>query len=168
MRLPHEDLVYFGDTARCPYGPRPLAEVQRVRRPGGLVARRAPASSSWSSRATRGRPPRCRSPSRLFDVPVIGVVEPGARAAVKATREPQGRRHRDHRARSSREPTSRAVRALDAGVTVFSVATPKFVDVVEQGLRMGPGTLEEWLAEFSDVFVRPSRSTRWLATTSTR
>jgi glutamate racemase len=51
---------------------------------------------------------------------------------------------------------SRAVRTLDAGVTVFSVATPKFVDVVEQGLRLGPGTLEEWLAEFSDVFVRPS------------
>jgi glutamate racemase len=51
---------------------------------------------------------------------------------------------------------SRAVRALDAGVTVFSVATPKFVDVAEQGLRMGPGALEEWLAEFSEVFVRPS------------
>ncbi|MCG2808192.1 MAG: hypothetical protein L6413_08000 [Coriobacteriia bacterium] len=51
---------------------------------------------------------------------------------------------------------SNAARALDAGVTVFSAATPKFVDVVEAGLRMGPGALEEWIAEFSEVFVRPS------------
>jgi glutamate racemase len=54
------------------------------------------------------------------------------------------------------EAYSRAVRALDPGVTVFSVATPKFVDVVEAGLRMGPGQLEDALAEVSDVFIRPS------------
>jgi glutamate racemase len=51
---------------------------------------------------------------------------------------------------------SRAVRGLDAGVTVFSAATPKFVDVVEAGLHRGHGALEDWLAESSDVFIRPS------------
>jgi glutamate racemase len=51
---------------------------------------------------------------------------------------------------------SDAVRALDAGATVFSVATPKFVDAVESGLRMGPGSLEDWLAQTADVYVRPA------------
>jgi len=41
-------------------------------------------------------------------------------------------------------------------VTVFSAATPRFVDVVEQGLRLGEGTLEDWLSEMTEVFIRPS------------
>jgi glutamate racemase len=51
---------------------------------------------------------------------------------------------------------STAVRALDAGVTVYSAAAPRFVDLVEQGLRMGGGSLEEWLADMTGVFIRPS------------
>jgi glutamate racemase len=92
---------------------------------------------------------------QMFDVPVIGVVEPGARAAVKST---LNRKVGVIATTGTVESGaySRAVRAIDAGVTVFSVPTPKFVDVAEQGLRLGPGPLEEWLAEFSDVFVRPS------------
>jgi glutamate racemase len=92
---------------------------------------------------------------RTFDVPVIGVVEPGARAAVKATR--------NHKVgviatvgTVESGAYSNAVRAIDAGVTVFSVATPKFVEIVEQGLHMGPGSLEDVFADSSDVFVRPS------------
>jgi glutamate racemase len=92
---------------------------------------------------------------RAFDVPVIGVVEPGARAAVRSTT--------NHRVgvigtvgTIESGAYSNAVRALDAGVTVFSKPTPKFVDVVEAGLRRGPGQLEEWLAASSDVVIRPS------------
>ena len=86
---------------------------------------------------------------------MLGVVEPGARAAVKATRN----RKVGVIATTGTVDSgaySNAVRALDAGATVFSVATPKFVDIVEQGLHMGPGTLEEWIADSSEVFVRPS------------
>ncbi len=92
---------------------------------------------------------------RAFDVPVVGVVEPGARAAVRAT---LNRRIGVIATVGTVESGAyaRAVRALDEGVTVFSVATPKFVDVVEAGLRMGPGQLEDWLSGTADVFVRPS------------
>jgi glutamate racemase len=92
---------------------------------------------------------------RTFDVPVIGVVEPGARAAVNAT---CNRKVGVIATAGTVESGaySSAVRALDAGVTVFSVATPKFVDIVEQGLHMGPGTFEELIADSSEVFVRPT------------
>ena len=152
--LPDEDIVYFGDTARCPYGPRPLPEVQRyvVEVASWLARRDVKLMVVACNTGTAAALPLVQ---QLFDVPAIGVVEPGARAAVMAT---VNRKVGVIGTIGTVESGaySRAVRALDAGVTVFSVATPKFVDVAEQGLRMGPGALEEWLAEFSDVFVRPS------------
>jgi glutamate racemase len=51
---------------------------------------------------------------------------------------------------------STAVRSLDAGVTVYSAATPRFVDVVEAGLRMDDSPLEDWISQTADVFIRPS------------
>lgn len=152
--LPHERVVYFGDTARCPYGPRDLDEVRRFVLEIGawLTARRVKLIVVACNTGTAAG---LELAQQVFDVPVIGVVEPGARAAVHAT---------ENRSVGvigtvgtvESGAYSRAVRALDAGVTVFSVATPKFVDVVEAGLRMGPGTLEDWLSESADVFIRPS------------
>lgn len=153
-QLPEESVVYFGDTARCPYGPRNLSEVRRFVLEIG----------SWlSARPVKLIVIACNTATaaglslaqRAFDVPVIGVVEPGARAAVHATLNRKvGVIGTVGTVQSG--AYSNAARALDAGVTVFSAATPKFVDVVEAGLRMGPGALEEWIAEFSEVFVRPS------------
>ncbi len=92
---------------------------------------------------------------RVFDVPVIGVVEPGARAAVQAT---VNRRVGVIATVGTVESGaySRAVRALDAGATVFSAAAPRFVDVVEAGLRMDDSPIEDWMSETADVFIRPS------------
>ncbi len=152
--LPHERIVYFGDTARCPYGPRDLAEVRRFvleigtwleHRPVKLVVIACNTATAAGLELAQ----------RVFDVPVIGVVEPGARAAVRASvNRSIGVIGTVGTVESG--AYSRAARAIDAGVTVFSVATPKFVDVVEAGLRRGPGTLEDWLAESSEVFIRPS------------
>jgi glutamate racemase len=152
--LPHEDILYFGDTARCPYGPRPLADVQEyVVQVGSWLAEHD--VKLMVVACNTGTAAALPLAQLLFDVPVIGVVEPGARAAVMCT---VNRKVGVIATTGTVESGvySRAVRGLDAGVTVFSVATPRFVEVVEQGLRMGPGALEEWLAEFSDVFVRPS------------
>jgi glutamate racemase len=152
--LPHEQIVYFGDTARCPYGPRPQEEVRRfVLQIGAWLSRRR--VKMLVVACNTGTAAGLEAAQRAFGVPVIGVIEPGARAAVKATR---NRRIGVIATVGTVESGaySRAVRALDAGVTVFSVATPKFVDVVEAGLRMGPGQLEGTLAEVSDVFIRPS------------
>ncbi|MDH4140092.1 MAG: glutamate racemase [Coriobacteriia bacterium] len=152
--LPHESIVYFGDTARCPYGPRDLDEVRRyVLEIGAWLADR-PVKLIVIACNT-GTAAGLALAQREFDVPVVGVVEPGARAAVYSS---TNRRIGVIGTVGTIESGaySRAVRMIDAGVTVFSIATPKFVDVVESGLRMGPGTLEDWLAESSDVFIRPS------------
>lgn len=152
--LPGESLTYFGDTARCPYGPRDRGEVREfVLQIGSWLSKRPvkliviacnTATAAGVSLA-----------QRVFDVPVIGVVEPGARAAVKAT---VNRKVGVIATIGTVESGaySRAVRALDAGVTVFSAATPKFVDVVEAGLRMDDGPLEDWISQTADVFIRPS------------
>jgi glutamate racemase len=152
--LPHERIVYLGDTARCPYGPRDLGEVRRFVLEIGTWLEQSPVKLIVIACNTATAAGLALA-QEAFDVPVIGVVEPGARAAVRATvNRSVGVIGTVGTIESG--AYSRAVRALDAGVTVFSVATPKFVDVVEAGLRMGPGTFEEWVAESSEVFIRPS------------
>jgi glutamate racemase len=152
--LPHESVLYFGDTARCPYGPRPIDEVQEfVLQVGTWLSERH--VKMLVIACNTGTAAGLEAAQRTFEVPVIGVVEPGARAAVKATRN----RKVGVIATTGTVDSgaySKAVRALDAGATVFSVATPKFVDIVEQGLRMGSGALEDWIADSSDVFLRPT------------
>jgi glutamate racemase len=152
--LPNESVLYMGDTARCPYGPRPLEDVREFVLQIGtwLAGRRV---KMLVIACNTGTAAGLAAAQRTFDVPVIGVVEPGARAAVQAT---CNRKVGVIATTGTVESGaySNAVRALDAGVTVFSVAAPKFVDIVEQGLHMGPGTVEGWIADSSDVFVRPS------------
>ena len=152
--LPHESVVYLGDTARCPYGPRSADEVRSfVLQIGAwLVHRRVKMIVIACNTASAAG---LALAQQVFDVPVIGVIEPGARAAVRATANRRvGVIGTVGTVASGAYST--AVRALDAGVTVYSVATPRFVDIVEQGLRMGPGALEDWLSHTTDVFVRPS------------
>ncbi|MRS13098.1 MAG: glutamate racemase [Actinobacteria bacterium] len=152
--LPGESVVYFGDTVRCPYGPRDPHEVRSfVLQIGTWLTRRCVKLIVIACNTATAA--GLALAQQVFDVPVVGVVEPGARAAVKAT---VNRRVGVIGTVGTVESGaySSAVRMLDAGVTVFSVATPRFVDVVEQGLRLGDGTLEEWLAETADVYIRPS------------
>jgi glutamate racemase len=152
--LPHESVFYVGDTARCPYGPRPQDEVRGfVLQIGAWLAQRR--VKMLVVACNTGTAAGLAAAQRTFDVPVIGVVEPGARAAVKST---LNRRIGVIATNGTVESGaySDAVHALDAGATVFSVATPKFVEIVEQGLHMGPGSLEDVFAESSEVFVRPS------------
>lgn len=152
--LPDEPIVYLGDTARCPYGPRDLSEVRRFVLEIGswLQARNVKLLVIACNTATAAG---LALAQKAFDVPVIGVVEPGARAAVMAT---LNRRVGVIGTVGTVESGaySRAVRALDAGVTVFSAATPHFVDIVEEGLRRDAGAMEDLLAAATEVFIRPS------------
>ncbi len=152
--LPHESITYVGDSARCPYGPRSRSEVRRFVLEIG----------TWLTRHTiKLLVIACNTATaaglalaqEAFDVPVIGVVEPGARAAVKATR---NRRVGVIGTVGTIESGaySRAVRTIDAGVTVFSAAAPKFVDIVEAGLRMDDGAVEDLMSSTSEVFIRPA------------
>src|SRR3954454_25124473 len=84
--LPAEDLVYVGDTGRYPYGPRPLDEVRSyARQISSLLVERFDGKMVVVA---------CNTASAAdldllrfeHDVPLVGVIDPGARATVKATR----------------------------------------------------------------------------------
>jgi glutamate racemase len=130
-RLPHEDLVYFGDTARCPYGPRPSDEIRKyaLEIMDALVAEdvkllviacNAAASAAFEEAHKR------------YDVPVISVIEPGVRASIAATR---NRRIGliGTRATVASRAYEAALEATRANVTMISRACPDFVDFVERG-----------------------------------
>ena len=83
--LPGESVLYFGDTARCPYGPQPRDDVRRfVLQIGQWLAGRD--VKMLVVACNTGTAAGLQVAQRTFDVPVIGVIEPGARAAVTATR----------------------------------------------------------------------------------
>lgn len=152
--LPDESIIYLGDTARCPYGPRPLDEVRvfvhqicswLVHHDVKLIVIACNTATAAGLEAAQ----------QSFDVPVIGVVEPGARAAVQVTRT---RRVGVIGTVATIESGiyARALRALDAGITVFSAATPRFVEIAEEGLRVDRDVTEDFLEEDSFITFDPA------------
>lgn len=152
-RLPGESLVYFGDSARCPYGPRDQEEVDRFVQQicAWLVGRDVKMIVIACNTATAAGLVHAQ---RSFDVPVVGVVEPGARAAAHTT---LNRRVGVIATKGTVESNAYAdaIRHIDAGITVFSTATPRFVEIAELGLRMAEGPLEDFMADASKVYIRP-------------
>lgn len=130
-QLPGESLVYFGDTARVPYGPKSPETVRRYSHEiaAFLIAEGVKAIVVACNTATAHALPMLQAE---LDVPVIGVVGPGARAAVRATRT-------GHVGVIATEGTIRSgayVRAIHAespGIRVTALACPLFVPLVEEG-----------------------------------
>lgn len=131
LALPEEDIVYFGDTARVPYGSKSPATIIRFTEENcrflvGLGPKLLVVACNTASAAAL---PHLR---RTFHVPILGVVEPGARAAVAATR---NRRigvvgtEATIRSRAYVE----AIRALDPAIAIVDRACPLFVPLVEEG-----------------------------------
>ena len=83
--LPDENIFYLGDTARVPYGPKSPETVQRyaVELAGMLMGKNAKALVVACNTVSSVALPLL---TKKFSVPVIGVIEPGARAALQATR----------------------------------------------------------------------------------
>ena len=92
---------------------------------------------------------------QTLPIPVIGVVEPGARAAVHATR---NRRVGviATKATVASNAYTEAIRHIDAGITVFFTAAPRFVEIAEQGIRMAQGPIESYTSLASKVYIRPA------------
>lgn len=150
--LPEESIIYVGDSARCPYGPRDLAEVDGFVRQicTWLVSRGVKMIVIACNTATAAGLAHAQ---QTFPVPVIGVVEPGARAAAMVTRNRKvGVIATDATVNSN--AYSEAIRHIDAGITVFSTATPRFVEIVEQGVRMAEGPIENYMSLASKVYIR--------------
>lgn len=150
--LPHESVYYFGDTKRCPYGTRGENEVRSFALQAG----------QWLSRhdvkiiviacntATAAALRLCQ---QTLDVPVIGVIVPGARAAINSTRTREvGVLATNLTTRSG--AYTRAIQDLDAGVDVYGCPASSFVEIVEQELATGAHLQERWL-EDEDIFDTP-------------
>ena len=138
-QLPHESVAYLGDTARAPYGPRPIAQTREfalecldrlVDHGVKLLVIACNTASAAVLHDARER----------YDVPVTEVIRPAVRRAVLATR--------NHRVGViSTEGTHRSRAYLDAFAAaphtqVFSQSCPRFVELVEAGTTSGPEVLD--------------------------
>jgi len=134
--LPAEDFVYLGDTARLPYGTKSAETVARysVRAAEALVSRDIKALVVACNTASATALPALRE--RFPDLPVIGVIEPGAQAACEASA--SGRI-----AVLATEGTvkggayQRAILALRPDAHVTQVAAQVFVALAEEGWSEG-------------------------------
>jgi glutamate racemase len=131
VTLPHEDFVYLGDGLRCPYGPRPAAEIARfaLEIASYLEGLEVKLIVAACNSATAAALPLLQE---RLSVPVVGVLAPEARAAVQATRNRViGVLATEATVASGRY--TRAVLALDAGARVVEVACPRLVPLIEGG-----------------------------------
>lgn len=139
-RLPSESILYLGDTARLPYGDKSPRTIRRYthRNVDFLLGR-----------GVKAVVVACNTASALalheldFALPIWGVIEPGAAAAVAATRGRLGVIATESTIRS--DAYGRAIRRLDPAVEVRSRACPLFVPLVEEGWHDDP--ISEQIAE---------------------
>jgi len=140
VTLPHEDVVYLGDNARLPYGPRPLEEVRRFALEVGRALEREDVKLVVvaCNTATAAALPDLQ---QELAVPVVGVLQPEARAAALATRNRRvGLLATEATVESGRY--EELVRGHDASVEVISVACPRLVPLIEGPDPFGEETTE--------------------------
>ncbi|RBW71553.1 glutamate racemase [Bacillus taeanensis] len=151
-QLPKEEIVYLGDTARCPYGPRPWEEVRQF---------------TWemtnyllSKHDIKLLVIACNTATAVvldeiretLSIPVVGVVHPGARTALKITKNNYiGVIGTEGTIKS--KAYENALKSINSKVKVESLACPKFVPLVESNNLDGERTkkvVEETLAPFKE------------------
>jgi glutamate racemase len=133
-QLPHERVLYLGDTARAPYGPRAIAEVRKFSLEclDRLVDRGVKAlviACNSASAAT------LHDARERYDVPVVEVIRPAVRRAVAATRNSRV-------AVISTQSTHQSQAYVDLfaaapQISVMSRPCPRFVEFVESGVTSG-------------------------------
>jgi glutamate racemase len=130
-RLPRESTIYLGDNARTPYGPRPDDEVRRFAFEclDVVAARDVKAIVVACNTASSVALPEIR---RRYDLPILGVVRPGAHSAALASR--------NRRVGVIATPATirshayfNAIKEENPAVEVYEHATPALVPLVEAG-----------------------------------
>jgi len=135
-QLPHESVIYFGDTARLPYGTRSPSQILQfvreiltwmVQQGVKMVIMACNTSSALALEAVRSE----------FDVPILGLILPGARAAVQ-----QGQRIGviSTPATAASNAYRQAILEVDANAAVWQVGCPEFVPLIEQNRLNDPYT----------------------------
>ena len=145
VRLPHEDFVYLGDTARFPYGERSPEELERfaLEIADALLARGAKLLVVACNSATAAALPALQERMRqtTLGVDVLGVVRPEAAAAVAAT----------HSGRVGLLATpatvasgayERALEAVDPHVELVAVACPDLAPIIQAGFPFDDAVVE--------------------------
>ncbi|MDG3142924.1 glutamate racemase [Streptococcus suis] len=128
-QLPHEEIVYIGDSARAPYGPRPAEQIreytwQLVR---FLLTKNVKMIVFACNTATAVAWEEIKA---ALEIPVLGVILPGSSAAIKATRTKRvGVIATPMTVRS--DIYRQKVELLDPSISVLSLACPRFVPLVE-------------------------------------
>jgi glutamate racemase len=131
-QLPQEKIIYFGDTARTPYGPRPAEEVVRFTREiveyllqfnPKMIVIACNTATAVALDDIRER----------VAIPVVGVIHPGARAAIKMTRTRSVGVIGTEGTIRSRAYES-ALKRISPQIKVHSLACPLLVPLVERGL----------------------------------
>jgi len=134
-QLPNEHFVYLGDTARVPYGTKSLATVERyaVENAQFLAAHGIKLLVVACNTASALALPAIR---QALDIDVVGVIGPGARAAVNAKRQAGGPRTIGVIATESTVQSgayAQAIEKADPSATVMERACPMFVPLAEEG-----------------------------------
>jgi len=134
-QLPKEKLIYLGDTARCPYGPRPEEEVKAFtwEMVDFLIEKNIKMLVIACNTATAFT---LKDLQEKLTIPVIGVIQPGARAAIKFT-------NNNHVGVIGTEGTIKsgayvqALKKINPTIKVNTLACPLFVPMVEKGILFG-------------------------------
>lgn len=138
-QLPNESLLYVGDTARTPYGPRPIAEVRRfaleilddlVEQGVKMLVIACNTASAAVLRDARER----------YDVPVVEVIGPTVRSAASITRNGKVGLIGTQGTIQSRAYDD--LFAMRPEISLSSAACPRFVELVEAGETSGPAVHE--------------------------
>ena len=147
--LPHEEIIYLGDTARTPYGPRPIAEVREytlqcldwlVEQGVKILVIACNTGSSAALRDARER----------YDVPIVEVILPAARKAAATSRDRQVGVICTQATATSRSYNDALVASP---VRLVTQVCPLFVPFVEEGITTGDALMavaEEYLTPLKE------------------
>lgn len=134
-QLPNESIYYLGDSARCPYGPRPKEEVIQytwemtqflLKKDIKMLVIACNTATAAALDIIRER----------VDIPVIGVINPGSRAAIKHSKNERiaviGTK-----GTINSDVYKKTIKDKDKGISVISMSCPKFVPLVESNQYNG-------------------------------
>lgn len=151
-QIPNEKIIYFGDTARVPYGSKSQETVTRFSKQivrflqTFQVKTIVVACNTASAYALDAL-------EKETDIPIIGVVKPGARTAAEVTKNGRIGVIATEATIGSRI-YSKYIKELNKDVTIYGKACPLFVPLVEEGLWQDPVTDEiarRYLTELIDI-----------------
>jgi len=152
--LPNENIIYFGDTARVPYGSKSNTTIIEYSLQDAVFLKQknvkmiVVACNTASSVALN-------TLREKFSIPIIGMIEPGAKAAIKATSNNKiGVIGTD--STISNKAYSKTLLNFDSSLNVFEKSCPLFVPLAEEGWTDHQATkliAEEYLHEFKEYNV---------------